>query len=327
MKRILLGLFCLAQILSARASELLTFADFSAFKFDGATLVSPILSPIGPWNELIVSWNLKGEGKITLETRVLFPDNGESTPYYKLADWSAGERRSGPRISDAFATVALDTLILKKNGGQIQTRITFSNAAPADLKFLAFSFTNTKSRPLARPANTNAWRKTLDVPVRSQIDYRNGLNWCSPTGVSMVLEYWSRKLSRPELAVPVPEMAERVVDPAWNTVGHWSFNTAAAGNFTGMRAYVTRFEDVADLEAQILAGNPVAVSLSQTILKGEKKPPKSHLVVVTGFNKRGDVIVNDPGFQRDRVRRTLPRARFRAAWADSHNTAYVIYPD
>lgn len=327
MKKFLLGLFCLVQTLSARASELLTFADFSAFKRDGATLTSPIFGPVGLWDELIVSWNLRGEGKIIIETRVLFSGAGDTTPYYRLAEWSARERRSGPRLSDSFATVALDTLILKKHGGQIQTRITFSNAAPADLKFLAFSFTDAKSRPIERAANTNAWRKTLDVPVRSQIDYRNGMNWCSPSGLAMVLEYWSRKLSRPELTVPVPEMAGRVVDPAWNTVGHWSFNTAAAGNFAGIRAYVTRFEDVADLEAQILAGNPVAVSLSQTILKGEKKPTKSHLVVVTGFNKRGDVIVNDPGIQRDRFRRTLPRARFRAAWADSHNTAYVIHPE
>lgn len=327
MKRILLGLFCLVQILSARASELLTFADFSAFKLEGATLTSPIFGPSGLWNEMIVSWNLRGEGKIIVETRVSFSDTGDTTPYYKLAEWSAHERRSGPRLSDSFATVALDTLILKRHGGQIQTRITFSNAAPTDLKFLAFSFTDTKARQVERAANTNAWRKALDVPVRSQIDYRNGMNWCSPTGLSMILEYWSRKLNRPEFSIPVPEMAERVVDPAWNTVGHWSFNTAVAGNFTGMRAYVARFEDVADLEAQILAGNPVAVSLSQTILKGEKKSPKSHLVVVTGFNKRGDVIVNDPGIQRDRVRRTLPRARFRAAWADSHNTAYVIHPE
>ena len=52
-----------------------------------------------------------------------------------------------------------------------------------------------------------------------------------------------------------------------------------------------------------------------------------HLIVVRGFAKNGDVIVNDPAARDDAsVQLTYPRAALEAAWAHSHRTAYLIYP-
>lgn len=194
-------------------------------------------------------------------------------------------------------------------------------------RLLAFSLADTNVKPPPLPPNREAWRKTLDVPIRSQLEFRDGRKWCSPAGYSMILDYWARQLHRPEMTVTVPEMAARVFDPAWPGVGNWTFNTAAGGHFPGMRSYVTRLSDVSELEEWILAGIPVAASVSYNRLKREKESGNGHLVVCVGFNKRGDVVVNDPGADRDHVRRAFPRERFRKAWADSHNTVYLTYPE
>ena len=51
-----------------------------------------------------------------------------------------------------------------------------------------------------------------------------------------------------------------------------------------------------------------------------------HLVVCVGFTSAGDVIVNDPG-TRQQIRHIVPRENLVRAWAPSHNTVYLIYPD
>jgi hypothetical protein len=95
-----------------------------------------------------------------------------------------------------------------------------------------------------------------------------------------------------------------------------------------MRACVSRFSDVSELEDWIASGIPVAVSVAYSVLKGA--PPRAgadgHFVVCVGFTSAGDVIVNDPG-TRQQVRRIFPRANLLRAWARSHNTVYLIYPD
>ncbi len=51
-----------------------------------------------------------------------------------------------------------------------------------------------------------------------------------------------------------------------------------------------------------------------------------HLVVVCGLSD-STVSVNDPGVRLSRVRREFPRAAFRNAWAASHQTVYVVWPE
>jgi len=102
---------------------------------------------------------------------------------------------------------------------------------------------------------------------------------------------------------------------------------AYAGSFSGMRAYVSRFSDVSELEDWIASGIPVAVSVANTVLKGvpPREGPDGHLVVCVGFTEKGDVIVNDPG-TRQQIRRVYPRENLVKAWARSQNTVYLIYP-
>ena len=47
----------------------------------------------------------------------------------------------------------------------------------------------------------------MDVLERSQMAYENGSVLCSPTTVSMLLSFWSKKLKRADLDRDVPRAA------------------------------------------------------------------------------------------------------------------------
>ena len=124
----------------------------------------------------------------------------------------------------------------------------------------------------------------------------------------------------------VEAVARAVFDRNWPGTGNWPFNTAHAGGFPGMRAYVTRLNDVAEMEDWIAAGFPVVASVTYSTLKGSQREPSGHLIVCAGFTAEGDLIANDPGTSQN-VRKTFPRANFINAWRSSGNTVYLIYPE
>jgi len=69
----------------------------------------------------------------------------------------------------------------------------------------------------------------------------------------------------------------------------------------------------------------VVASVTYSVLKGQPDRGDGHLVVVVGFEKNGDVLINAPG-TRISMRKSVPRDRFAAAWSKSHNTVYLIHP-
>lgn len=221
-----------------------------------------------------------------------------------------------------------DTLVMKRRGGEVEVRVTITGEArsSADLKLLTLCFTDTTFTAETRQSPGEFWGKELVVPERSQANYPEGISeWCSPTATSMILSYWTKKLDRPDLDHDVPEVAKGVHDPKWPGTGNWPFNTAYAGAHPGMRGYVARFSDITELESWVGHGFPVATSVSYNRLKGKDEGGSGHLVVVIGFGKEGEIVVNDPG--RRQVHQVYSREHFLKAWAESNNTVYLIYPE
>ncbi|MCX6921595.1 MAG: C39 family peptidase, partial [Verrucomicrobia bacterium] len=138
--------------------------------------------------------------------------------------------------------------------------------------------------------------------------------------------YWSRQLNRPELDRAVPDIASAIYDAKWKGTGNWPFNTAYAGSIRGIRAYVARLSDLAEVEDWITAGIPVGLSVCYDRLHHRGPGPNGHLVVCVGFTGSGDPVVNDPGTSKD-VRRVYPRKDLIYAWSSSRNTVYLIYPE
>jgi hypothetical protein len=353
-KQILILFFMLSALShSARAAvgagpadqcRFMGIRQFSAFtaapssNVNEMVLLSPVIKAPMAWDELVVSWNAgtPPEAWLKVEAQGIFPDHG--TKFYTMGIWSKDSAQH-PRGSvrgqaDADGTVNDDTLALNRPGADVQLRLTL--AGPGGmlvprLKFLGLSFLDNNVRPAPLPPQRAVWGTIVPTTERSQHSYPQGEGWCSPTSLSMVLTRWGGVLHRPELSLDVPEVAAGVYDGVYGGTGNWPFNTAYAGSFPGLRAYVARLSDLSEVESWIAAGIPVILSARWDLLAPGRKPTGSgHLVVCIGFTENGDVVINDPATnlqKGQKVRHVYSRQNVINAWRESRNTVYLIYPE
>ena len=323
-------------------SHFIGLDDFSNFgrvrKADGdQVLLSPAINAQMPWNQLIVSWNADAPAGTFVKLEASARSGGALTRFYTLAQWSPDgaifPRTSVSGQKDADGTVATDTLILNHPAAAAQIRITLggTNGAMPRLKYLGLAFANTRVPATTHPPNRAAWGKIIATPEYSQHGYAAAAGWCSPASLAMVLSRWAGILRRPELNCTVPQVAASVYDQSYAGTGNWPFNTAFAGGFSGMRSFVTRLDDLSEVEDWIAAGLPVILSTRWDLLEpGRPQDSEGHLIVCIGFTENGDVVVNDPATRLDRgesVRRTYQRENVIRAWANSHHTVYLVYPE
>jgi len=163
-----------------------------------------------------------------------------------------------------------------------------------------------------------------------------GQAWCSPTSTSMVLGYYDALPTASSYSwVPgghvdpwVDAAARSTYDASYRGTGNWSFNAAYAAPLAG-HAFVTRLRSLREAERYIAAGIPLVASVSfgrGELANAPISSTNGHLLVVVGFTKTGDVIVNDPAAtQRSAVRRTYDRGQFENVWIPrSGGLVYVI---
>lgn len=301
---------------------------------DSLVMLSPIIKAPIAWNELIASWNVvpMTNAVLEIEARAIYPDH--QTKFYTLGVWSSDRqtRHSVRGQSDADGRVKTDTWITTRPGADVQLRLTWSGAKVfPPIKFLGLSFFDDRVTAEPLPPKRAAWGKIITTPERSQNSYPEEEGWCSPTSLSMVLTRWSDVLQRPELNIDVPAVADGIYDSGFHGTGNWPFNTAFAGSFGGIRAYVTRFSDISELEDWIVAGIPVIISAPWELLSpGRHATGNGHLTVCIGFTETGDVVINDPATNLQKgqhVRHIYKREDVIKAWRESHNTVYLIYPE
>jgi hypothetical protein len=321
-----------------RGSQFIGISDFSRFyKYTGPETgemmwISPEIAPSITWNELVMSWNVDAPTNSYIKMEVRAFRRARVSRYYTMALWSPtpGEhpRTSVPNQMDEQGNVDTDTLTLDHQCDRLQVRLTMGGppAQKPRLKYLGFTLLNNEATPPRLTPRRLAWGKLIDVPERSQMDYPNGNVLCSPTTVSMMMSYWSAHARQPAWDRDVPEVAAGVFDTNWKGTGNWSFNTAYPGSLKGLRACVTRFSGIPEIESWILHGFPVGLSLCYDRLRGKGPGPNGHLVVCVGFTADGDPIINDGG-TRQNVRKVFPRKNLENAWAYSRNTVYLIYPE
>lgn len=323
---------------NARGIQFISLKSLSDFKTTpgeraGETVLASreIMARI-PWNELIVSWNadMPTDSYVKVEARALYPDR--ATKFFVMGLWSGNPakypRECVKRQKDEDGDVLTDTLVLKRPCERFQIRLTLGGDTKQlpKVRFLGLCLLDNTAKLSPLPPNRAVWGCTLPVPERSQMAYEGGGVWCSPATVSMMLAFWAERLKRPDLDHDVPEIVKGTYDAQWEGTGNWVFNTAYAGALRGMRAYVVRLSDVAELEDWVACGMPVGLSLCYNRLRGKSREASGHLVVCVGFTASGDPIINDPG-TRQNVRKVFPRANLVDAWEYSKNAAYLIYPE
>ena len=228
------------------------------------------------WDELVASWNVPTNVYLKAEARAIYPDH--TTKYYTLSEWSdqlsLHPRESVAKQRDADGNVDVDTLRVGRHGGKAQLRLTIGSpdgGKVSQLHFLGLSFCDSEAQPAPRPPNRAAWGKTIDVPQRWQGNYEGGGGWCSPTSMSMVLAYWSDKLHRPEMdhTVQAATRASTIRRSSAPATGRSAL--AYAGLNPGIRAYVTRLDDISELEDWIVAGIAPITSVSSFINVNHKE--------------------------------------------------------
>ncbi len=257
---------------------------------------------VRPFDRAVLSWNASGTAAFELEAGGAWHRMSPATP--------------------KTASVDVDTLVLKEPAAAFRFRLTPEKGAAVTLVAVT-TWTKGGKRPYSETRSA-AWGKLLDVPRRSQrVEAKDPGSICSPTSLSMVLEFHGvRKSTR--------EVCEGVYDPAEKIYGNWPLNTAYAHTAGGFEAYVLRAGGLEEIEEEIAAGRPVVLSHRWNPGDLDDAPIASsdgHLIVVVGFTERGDVVVNDPAAMPDGVRRMYKRHQLWTTFLErGSGVVYVVRP-
>ncbi|GAB3822685.1 peptidase C39 family protein [Kribbella italica] len=340
------------------------FGDGTAKTYEQASWVSPEVRPGFDLTELVASWNATTPAGTWIEVSMSGrSDLGTSTKWYVLGRWTSGDdtaagtihRTSVPDQEDTVGDVAVDTFVANDGHSLDRWRLKVtlfrqagSRQAPVvrSVGAMASRLPDEETVPVSRGGG--AWGKVLDVPTYSQETHighypqwdNGGEAWCSATSTAMVLDYWRAGPSKRETSwvdpadedPQVDHAARMVFDYDYDGAGNWPFNTAYAGT-RKVDAFVTRLRSLTEAEQFIKAGIPLVASLSfeKDELPGAGYGTNGHLMVIVGFDRDGNVVVNDPASHliksNDEVRTTYDRKAFENAWVPhSGGLVYVIHP-
>ncbi|HEX6796828.1 MAG TPA: C39 family peptidase [Ktedonobacterales bacterium] len=331
----------------APGSYLNDLSYYNGGSFYFGTLLSPVHTTGSPIDHVIASWDATTPAGTWMEVHVRVLQAKSWTHWYILPIWASDfstiHRHSVNGQSDTDGGVATDTFFTKP--GQVATAYQLSltlftttpTLSPSVRALNAIASYDASQYPSFAP-DTSVWGTNLPVPQRSQMlpQYQGlgygggGEVWCSPTSTSMVMAYWSNVLGQSNLNQTVPDAAQGTYDFAYGGTGNWPFNTAYAASY-GLTAFVTRMDNMSQVEQWIKAGVPIVISVAfnNGQLPGEPvKNSPGHLLVIRGFTSSGDVITNDPAAATDdQVQIVYHRADLEYVWQyGSNGTAYVMYP-
>lgn len=327
--------------------------------YDYGLWTSPWASPGYGLTELVPSWDVTTRHDTWVQVSARGRTaRGKLSSWDVVARWASGDagfhRTSTSRQPDDLARVNTDTFRadpgVSFRSWQVQVtlfRRSGTNTTPRvdEIGAMASRLPDVNRVPTSRPGGARGI--TLNVPRYSQMIHRGeypqygngGEAWCSPTATSMVLGYYHRLppaaayswVNRSYRDRFVDHAARMTYDNRYAGTGNWPFNTAYAATYTG-HAFVTRLRSLRDAERFIKVGIPVVASVAFGPGELDGAPIGStngHLMVIVGFAKNGDVVVNDPAARRNKgVRRTYDRGQFENAWLPtSGGLAYIIRTD
>lgn len=175
-------------------------------------------------------------------------------------------------------------------------------------------------------SNVEIGEVKLAVPYYTQRGMPPGLsgNCCSPTSVTMVLNYHDKN-------VELIPFCHEVFDPYNEMYGNWPYNVQAAYLMGMRKTWVEIHSGFDEIYEEVSEGKPVVISIAY----GYDELPNSpiheaevgHLITVVGFDGADTVICNDPAGHNieDGIIR-YPRKELEAAWIGHGGVAYHLWP-
>ncbi len=270
--------------------------------------VMPLRAAPFKFTELLPSWNVNVPDRtgVIMEVRVRDAGSGALSPWLYVGNWGQvpgpGERK---RITSFDGgEVQVDILVLNRPAIGFQIRATLFSYDPSatvspSLRKLAAVVSRSagtaeveSGAAATRPATVPPdWQRDLPVPFRAQGAEARSISHsiCSPTSVSMVMQYFG-------VDRPTAENAEKIYDNDNGLFGNWNRAVQRPASL-GMDSYLTRLNSMEEARNFIARGQPLVASIrfaSGEFPSNLQNSTDGHLVVIRGFNAAGDAIVNDP---------------------------------
>ena len=173
----------------------------------------------------------------------------------------------------------------------------------------------TESIPI-RPVNN------INVPVKSQMleDETIQRRICSPTCVSMVIDYYSHLTS-------VLEVSKLSYNKKHDMYGIWPQSIWAASKY-GILGYLYKFNNWNEVHNILANKIPIIASINyrdQELSNAAIAETPGHLVVLKGFNKN-EVFVNDPASKTlSKVSRRYCLRQFTDIWLHKKAVGYILF--
>ncbi len=326
----------------AHAENVRPTADGAAIELvDGVrsgSLTIPIVPARFPFNEAIPSWN--GHAPRDTGFRVWMNPilaNRAPSSWFDAGTWGRLSDELTTRVIPlSFGSYNIDTLELNTLATGVAIRFDLVRASadtPSPRIFMfSLSYTNsTGNHQLARQFGADRRAPIqpvqLDVPYFSQVVERNA--WigriCSPCSVNMAL-------ARFGVQRDTQELASEIFDPVADAFGVWHRAVQAASQ-DGVRGYITRFRTWGQVSDALNRGYIIVPSIR--FKAGEVNDPmvqfgrrkngtQGHLVLLTGINSDGTVLVHDTASKDHGVNSVWQQDDLARAWFDKGGVAYVF---
>lgn len=289
-----------------------------------ARLVSPEIKAPFSFDQLLFSASVQG-APFTAEVRVRTAAG--LSPWFSFGRFEPGRAASAPVRETPFGKLDTDILKLAGKARAYRYRLTLHPAPRRALLRGAAVCVTDSALPYVPPGPAAPARPLeLDLPRYSQMAQKapHAKDICSPTSVAMALSGLGAKTA------PLAAAAQ-ARDHGAQLYGNWFFNTAYAAS-RGFYSVLARLNSLEEARGLLEAGVPViaSVTFGPGELRGSPlEKTRGHLLVITGFTGKGDIVAHDPAApSAASVRRVYSRREFASAWlGNKYGLAYLVAKD